>query len=96
MPAWVAILLCVSVILTWPPFLYAKHLAKRDGDKNALPTLWFVGLVNLIAVLDVLKEHAGRGDAWAARGRIAYLVGVALVPLMILGLGMHQYVTGRP
>jgi hypothetical protein len=90
MPWWVALFLAASGILCGVPFLHARKLAREDGKPSDMP-IWFAGSANLFLVPRILREHSRRGDRWAGRALLMFCVGSAIPPVLILGLGIHDF-----
>lgn len=90
MPWWVVLLLAISGILAWPPFWYARKLAREDEKPSDAPIL-FGGTANLFLVPRVLKEHSKRGDRWAGKALLMFWIGSAIPPVLIFGLGVHDF-----
>jgi hypothetical protein len=91
MPVWVKILLAITFVACWGPFIYARKLAREDGKTDGAIPLWFGGIQSYYLVTSVLKKHSEEGDRWARRAYWVYCIGLAVVPTLIVALGVQQF-----
>lgn len=93
MPSWIAIPLAIGFLCGWGPFLYARQLAREDGDPLGQKPLRFGGILNFHLVTSVLRNHARRGDCWAGRAFYVYAFGSAILPTIIAVLFVTEFWT---
>ncbi len=91
MPTWIAVLVAISLVTSWGPFLYARKLAREDEKTVGAKPLWFGGALNYHLVTSVLKEHSQEGNRWARRAYWVYCLGSAIGPGLIAALFAQQF-----
>ncbi|MYZ49938.1 hypothetical protein [Propylenella binzhouense] len=91
MPTWIAVLVAISLVTSWGPFVYARELASEDGKTAGLKPLWFGGVMNYYLVASVLKKHSKEGDRRARWAYWVYCLGSAIVPILIAAFFAQQF-----
>jgi hypothetical protein len=91
MPTWIAVLVAISLVMSWGPFVYARKLAREDVNTVGAKPLWFGGALNYHLVTSVLKKHSQDGDRLALWASWVYYLGSVIVPLVIAALFAQQF-----
>lgn len=90
MPWWVTVVIALSAVCSGVPCLYARKITSKHDEGDGKP-VWFGGVANFYLVTSVLRKRSRQGDKWAGRAHFAYCIGVAIIPVLIVSLAIHDY-----